>query len=140
MDLVRAALRTDDLPVVVGRISDSGVRNQKDRVWMYGEIVRTAQAEFVRTDAAAALVTSTDNYDYSDPWHYDTSGYIDLGSQFATHCMVCMTTGSDWLTDRATRNFAHARGRQFVRGERSESNVLGASLALRPQPPARNDS
>ena len=34
-------------------------------------------------DPAAALVTSTDNYGYSDPWHYDTAGYLDLGEKFA---------------------------------------------------------
>jgi hypothetical protein len=31
----------------------------------------------------AALVTTTDTYGYSDPWHYDSSGYLDLGKQFA---------------------------------------------------------
>ena len=31
----------------------------------------------------AALVTTTDIYGYSDPWHYDSAGYIDLGKQFA---------------------------------------------------------
>jgi hypothetical protein len=23
------------------------------------------------------------NYKYSDPWHYDSEGYIDLGKKFA---------------------------------------------------------
>ena len=52
-------------------------------VWEYGEIVRAAQAEFVEADGNAALVTSTDEYGYSDPWHYDTAGYLDLGRRFA---------------------------------------------------------
>lgn len=82
MDLIRAALREDDLPVVVGRISDSG-NSSSGKVWEYGDVVRAAQASFVEKDAAAALVTSTDEYGYSDPWHYDTVGYIDLGRQFA---------------------------------------------------------
>ena len=74
---------TDDVPVAIGRISDSG-RDEKDgKVWDYGAQVRAAQAAFVEKDAAAALVTSTDNYDYSDPWHYDSAGYIDLGAKFA---------------------------------------------------------
>jgi iduronate 2-sulfatase len=34
-------------------------------------------------DENAALVTSTDNYGYSDPWHYNSAGYLDLGRQFA---------------------------------------------------------
>ena len=45
--------------------------------------VPLSQAAFVRDDACAALVTTTDGYDYSDKWHYDTAGYIDLGRQFA---------------------------------------------------------
>ena len=40
-------------------------------------------AEDPESDAAAALVTSTDEYGYSDPWHYDTAGYLDLGREFA---------------------------------------------------------
>ncbi|MBD3268089.1 hypothetical protein GF373_15600 [bacterium] len=87
MDLIRAAFRHDDLPVVIGRISDSGndkkYGDNDGRVWNHGDIVRTAQALFVNNDPYAALVTSTDQYDYSDPWHYDTAGYIDFGRQCA---------------------------------------------------------
>ncbi|HAD60592.1 MAG TPA: hypothetical protein DCG12_15210 [Planctomycetaceae bacterium] len=80
MDLIRAALRTDDLPVVIGRISYA----KKDPPsWKHGEIVRAAQKAWTDSDGKAALVTSTDDYGYSDPWHYDTPGYIDLGKQFA---------------------------------------------------------
>ena len=80
MNLIRAALRQDDLPVVIGRISYS----QKEPLsWKHGEIVRAAQAKYATTDTAAALVTSPDNYGYSDPWHYDSAGYLDLGIQFA---------------------------------------------------------
>ena len=82
IDLIRAALRTDDLPVVIGRISDSG-QAESGNVWPHGTIVRQAQADFVEKDERATLVTSTDEYNYSDPWHYDSAGYIDLGQQFA---------------------------------------------------------
>jgi len=82
MDLIRAALRTDDLPVVIGRISDSG-QDDDGKVWDQGEVVRRAQQDFVEEDGAAALVTSTDGYNYSDKGHYDTQGYIDLGRKFA---------------------------------------------------------
>ncbi len=82
MDLVRAALRVDDLPVVIGRISDSGVK-QGVKVWRFGEVVRQAQHHHAETDKAAAIVTTTDNYDYSDRYHYDSAGYLDLGRRFA---------------------------------------------------------
>ena len=53
------------------------------KVWEFGETLRAAQAAFCDKDPAASLVTSTDNYCYSDPWHYDTAGYLDLGEKFA---------------------------------------------------------
>ncbi len=85
MNLMRAALLTDDLPVVIGRISDSGRdEDEKDgMVWNYGKTVRAAQAAFVDADGHAAFVTSTEGYGYSDPYHYDSAGYIDLGREFA---------------------------------------------------------
>lgn len=82
MDLVRAALRHDDLPVVVGRIADSG-RITGKRMMNFGDVVREAQMNFTKTDGRAALVTTTDGYEFSDDWHYDSPGYIDLGQQFA---------------------------------------------------------
>ncbi len=82
MDLIRAALRVDDLPVVIGRISDSG-QDEDGKVWDYGDEIRAAQAAFVAHDDRAALVTSTDEYAYSDPWHYDSAGFLDLGRRFA---------------------------------------------------------
>ncbi len=83
MDLIRAALRVDDLPVAVGRISDSGNDKKDGKVWNHGETVRRAQQAFVDSDPAAAIVTATDDYGYSDPYHYDTAGYIDFGRRFA---------------------------------------------------------
>ena len=76
MGLIREALGGEKVRVVIGRITDW-------KVWTFGETVREAQASFVKKDKNAALVTTTDNYKNSDPWHYDTAGYIDLGKQFA---------------------------------------------------------
>ena len=81
MDLIRASFRADDLPVVIGQISYS----KKDPPsWKHGELVRKAQADYVAADGHAALVTRTDEYGYSDPWHYNSEGYMDLGEQFAS--------------------------------------------------------
>jgi hypothetical protein len=82
IDSIRNAFNAPDMPVVIGRISES--HNDADSiVWTYGDVIRQAQADYVNEDGNAALVTSTDNYKYSDPWHYDSDGYIDLGRQFA---------------------------------------------------------
>ena len=79
MNLIRKDLGGADgtqTPVVIGRITNW-------KVWKFGTIVREAQASFVEDDPRAALVTSTDSYGNSDPWHYDTAGYLDLGEKFA---------------------------------------------------------
>lgn len=82
IDSIRSVFSAPDMPVVIGRISDS--RNDADSlVWTWGEALREAQAQYVAEDGNAVLVTSTDNYGYSDPWHYDSEGYIDLGRKFA---------------------------------------------------------
>ncbi len=82
MDLIRASLHTDDLPVVLGKISDA-FTDQDGKVWDYGELVQYAQEKYATLDGNAAIVRSTRFYKYSDPWHYDSNGYIDLGIKFA---------------------------------------------------------
>lgn len=84
MNLIRASVKTNNLPVVVGRISDSKTGdNEGGKVWKFGDVIRHEQKYFVDHDSNAYLVTSTDNYGYSDRWHYDSEGYIDLGISFA---------------------------------------------------------
>lgn len=82
MDLIRASFHKDDIPVVIGKISDSG-NNEKGKIWNYGELVQFAQEEYVRKDRKAIIVRDTKNYQYSDPYHYDSDGYIHLGIKFA---------------------------------------------------------
>ncbi|MEL6844308.1 MAG: hypothetical protein AAFP02_13940, partial [Bacteroidota bacterium] len=82
MGLIREQMGDSETPVVIGKISDSG-RHKRGKVWQYGELIMLAQEEFVRKDPHAAIVRSTKNYAYSDPWHYDSEGYLDLGKQFA---------------------------------------------------------
>lgn len=83
MDLFRASLRVDDLPVVLGKISDSWNDKKDNKVWDYGELVQYAQEKFAKTDEKCAIIRATRYYKYSDPWHYDSEGYLDLGKQFA---------------------------------------------------------
>lgn len=82
MSLIRDALGGKDIPVVLGRISDSG-NDPSGLVWEWGDIIREAQERYAETDPKAGIITATDNYGYSDPWHYNSDGYIDLGRQFA---------------------------------------------------------
>lgn len=82
VSLMREALGGGEIPVVIGRISDSGL-DSTGVVWDHGAIVRAAQHKLVKEDPNAAIVTETDNYSYSDPWHYDSDGFIDLGQRFA---------------------------------------------------------
>ena len=82
MDLMKAAFRDDDLPVVIGKISDSG-DDTDGKVWGFGELVQYSQEKFAATEPNAAIVRTTNNYKYSDKYHYDNAGFIDLGKQFA---------------------------------------------------------
>ncbi len=82
MDLIRAAFHNNDLPIVIGKISDSE-QDTDGKVWDYCEIVQYAQEKFVRNTKNASIVRSAKNYKYSDKWHYDSKGYIDLGVEFA---------------------------------------------------------
>ena len=83
MGLMRAALRDDDLPIVLGRISDSRAGTAKPLI-PWARLVQTAQARFAATDKHAALVTNTSGYHFiEDGWHYTSRDYLDLGMQFA---------------------------------------------------------
>ncbi len=82
INLIRAAFRNDNIPVAIGRITDSQ-KKMKNKIWKYGDIIRNEQELFVNTDHNSILVKSTDNYSYSDKWHYDSDAYIDLGNSFA---------------------------------------------------------
>jgi hypothetical protein len=82
MELIRATFRNNDLPIVIGKISDSG--NDTDgKVWGFGELVQYGQEKFAATQAKVSIIRSTSSYKYSDKYHYDNEGYIDLGKQFA---------------------------------------------------------
>ena len=88
---IRKELGDPSLPVVIGRISDSG-QGENGRVWKYGEIVRKAQKKFVENDPFAALVTETDSYSYSDPAHYNSISLMKLGRRFAEAMMELQKT------------------------------------------------
>ena len=83
MGLIRAALRVDDLPLVIGKITDSGMSDD-GTVMDYIETVQQAQQDFVNNDDCASYVTATEDLNYlDDGWHYDTDGFVRLGTAFA---------------------------------------------------------
>jgi len=82
MTLQRAALHNNKLPIVIGKISDSR-SGENGKTWHFLELVQYAQEKFAQNDNKASVVRTTKNYEYSDPWHYDSKGFIDLGEQFA---------------------------------------------------------
>jgi hypothetical protein len=83
MTLIRASFRDSTIPVLIGKINDSK-RESKAPLMPHIALVHQAQRQFVAADVCAGLVTSTDNASYkSDPWHYDSKTYIQLGYDFA---------------------------------------------------------
>jgi len=92
MDLIRAAMRVDDLPLVMGKITDSGMSGD-GTVMDYIATVQEAQQNFVANDACATYVTVTDDLAYlDDGWHYDTDGNVRLGTAFALAMKELETT------------------------------------------------
>lgn len=80
---LRTALKDENLPIVIGKITDSGMADDGS-VMDYIEVVQSGQASFATTDRCADLVTVTDGLNYrDDAWHYDTEGFIRLGEAFA---------------------------------------------------------
>lgn len=80
---LRAALNEDNLPVVIGKITDSGMA-EDGSVMDYIDRVQQAQVAFAAIDNCAELVSVTENLQYvGDPWHYDTDGFVRLGEAFA---------------------------------------------------------
>lgn len=82
-ELAKAARVEAQVPVVIGQIADSKQDAKDGKMMDFLELVQAGQAAFVKNDGRAALVTSTSGYTFSDPWHYDSPAYIDLGKQFA---------------------------------------------------------
>ena len=83
MGLLRAALRVDDLPVVIGKVTDSGM-SEDGSVMDFIETVQQAQRDFADRDSCDAYVTDTDGLPYlEDGWHYNTEGFVRLGTAFA---------------------------------------------------------
>ena len=72
-----------NVPIVIGKISDSG-DVEGGKVWKFGELVQYGQEKFAATQPNVAIVRTTNSYKYSDRYHYDNNGFIDLGKQFAT--------------------------------------------------------
>ena len=83
MGLLRAAMRVDDLPLAIGKITDSGM-SEDGSVMDYIETVQEAQQDFVKSDSCAQYVTVTEELPYlADGWHYNTEGFVRLGTAFA---------------------------------------------------------
>jgi hypothetical protein len=80
---LRAALGRDNLPIVIGKITDSNMADD-GMVMDHIVAVQEAQAQFTEADNCAELVTITEDLNYNnDAWHYDTDGFIQLGEAFA---------------------------------------------------------
>ncbi len=98
MNLARAALRVDDLPVVISEVGDSGMIEEAQALfgadfgyepgpngefYKHAPIILGAQEAFVDGDANAALV-SADGVEFgADGVHYNAAGLVELGRRLA---------------------------------------------------------
>ncbi|TKG96994.1 hypothetical protein EYV94_00780 [Puteibacter caeruleilacunae] len=75
IDQVRFYLENDELPVVIGQVSDK---------WCYKNIVQTAQFNVCAQDPFASLVVTKDlPRTPTDDAHYTANGMVMLGNRFA---------------------------------------------------------
>ncbi|MBU3022967.1 sialate O-acetylesterase [Aestuariibacter sp. A3R04] len=92
MKLIKAALRNDSIPVIIGKITDSGVDNSSNKMPYIDEIHR-AQKAFVDNDICAAYVTVLEDEPHiADGWHYTSKSYVKLGEAFAQAMWSLKTT------------------------------------------------
>ena len=85
---IRKEVGYSALPIAVGQISDSMMgRGKRKQTYPFGDIVKSAQRQFVEEDKQTALVTAPENHGFIDAWHYDSQTYIELGYRFADALM-----------------------------------------------------
>lgn len=82
LNMIRAAFRVDDIPVVIGKIADSAAGTDKPNMPAI-KYVWEGEENYVKNDPNSALVEETLNYSFVDRWHFDSAGQIDLGIRFA---------------------------------------------------------
>ncbi|MGI9392802.1 MAG: sialate O-acetylesterase [Parvibaculales bacterium] len=83
MNALRAALRLDDVPVVIGKTSNAITKRGKPKL-AYGHIVQEKQKEFAENDVCAHLVSEIDDYKMlPDNLHYTSKSYLRMGEDFA---------------------------------------------------------
>jgi hypothetical protein len=73
---VRADLDVNNMPFVIGQISD-------EPVWAWGDIIRQAQLNVSQTVSNTDIVITDDLSILPDGMHYDAAGMVTLGSRFA---------------------------------------------------------
>ena len=84
INLLRASLRNEKLPVIIGKINDSYMTPDGKPTQPFIESVHLAQKKFTEEDDCASYVTEIESYNFSDDaWHYDTDGFIKMGIAFA---------------------------------------------------------
>ena len=84
INLLRASLRNEKLPVVIGKINDSHMTSNGGPTQPFIKNIHLAQKKFTEEDGCASYVTEIESYQFSnDAWHYDTDGFINMGIAFA---------------------------------------------------------
>lgn len=82
MNEIRALTGVSNLPVVIARISESHMDEDK-LLLTFGEAVRQGQKDFATEDINAAYIDAPEGHGWLDPWHYDSATYIELGKRYA---------------------------------------------------------
>ena len=84
INLLRASLRNEKLPVIIGKINDSHMTSNGGPTQPFIKIIHSAQKKITEEDDCASYVTEIESYNFSDDaWHYDSDSFIKMGIAFA---------------------------------------------------------
>ena len=141
IESLRTDLASPDMPFVIGQIS-------KADLWVYGDIVREAQAKVAQTTPHCALVDTSDLPLAGDGIHYSSEGHMQLGSRFAQKAIALQKAESQnaWSSENsiwqeadrnggrplATCSVSQPTGQQ-VRTRRLQTLAIGAQHEIRNQ-------
>ncbi|NNU15321.1 hypothetical protein HK107_03145 [Parvularcula sp. ZS-1/3] len=88
MGIIRGALGSSDIPIVLGQIKDSG-DTPETRVMAFSPEVQAQQRAFAERDPCASVVTVTEGFSFlPDGWHYQSEDYLTLGRAFADRVLA----------------------------------------------------
>jgi hypothetical protein len=85
---LRKSFESPEMNVVIGRISDYGIKHPKGKEWPGWQTIRNAQENVIKADPKAAMVSTDDVNGPKDGLHYPPEGYELMGRRMALQAVA----------------------------------------------------